>query len=566
MNESNKNLESFLKKSYEGFDQEPSDMVWKGLEERMDEDKDNRRRPFWWIWLRNSLGVLAIIGISALAYYFTTKNSNESVASSEASSIETKTSTNFDTKDIEENETHLITDRSNSKTLDNTVTSNNQKQKKNVQTVPTKTKDSSHSDKLSSSRAYASPQKKAFKENKKSYQNRPALKKYGRSVATRILVDEKESDEPSVSSNIKSNKRLSSGPPLLTNTPAYSLPNRVPETPVKKNPVKVQYVTKQIDTKTESDSENNPIETSSPSKAKTPEKTKAKKDQNILDKTKTPAESASPPDGSTQEESEEESKPKVTIDLRAEKDDEKEAIWKQLMPSDSKNSDEEIISNKPDDQKDESNSDLDGKIEKVNRVAYKAGPSIRMANTITELANHVEAGISLGLHQEFIRNRWAIVNKTHINANGYALDREADADGLSNETLSKYPHFFTEDNQVKSVAATSYFFDNSLGLSYSFVQRERINVSFTPSMVWQLYLPQTFHYDFENEEVLSLRSNVYLVSLGSVQASVDFKYIFKSRRHMHMSLWAEKSLIPLGLDDRNTFLKGLQLSYMFGKK
>jgi len=200
------------------------------------------------------------------------------------------------------------------------------------------------------------------------------------------------------------------------------------------------------------------------------------------------------------------------------------------------------------------------------RLSYKCGLSLRSATTLVEIDNHVEAGIAIGLHQEFIKNRWSVVNKTHLNAHGYSLDKDADSDGLTNEALTRYPHFFTEDNEINGVAATSFFFDNSLGLSYLFIKRNKVNVSFTPSIVWQLYLPQTFHYDFTDEDVVSLRSNVYLLSLGSVQGSLDFKYITKKSRHIHTSFWLEKSLIPLGIDNRNTFLGGLQISYLFGKR
>lgn len=81
MSEINKNdLEKFFSNSMEQFNDSPTDLVWEGISDRLDEDDT---RPFFW-WRRYPLMVLPILVIGALALY-SLINKNEIPGSSDQS-------------------------------------------------------------------------------------------------------------------------------------------------------------------------------------------------------------------------------------------------------------------------------------------------------------------------------------------------------------------------------------------------------------------------------------------------------------------------------------------------
>lgn len=124
MSEINKNkLDQFFSDSMEHFNDVPSDNVWEGISDRLDEDDD---RPVFW-WRKGLLMVLPLLVIGLIgAYYFTSNRPGSKKYEKSIVSIEQKPNSSpsekdqiqdFNPSEIQnqnENEAQLITDQSTS--------------------------------------------------------------------------------------------------------------------------------------------------------------------------------------------------------------------------------------------------------------------------------------------------------------------------------------------------------------------------------------------------------------------------------------------------------------------
>jgi len=196
---------------------------------------------------------------------------------------------------------------------------------------------------------------------------------------------------------------------------------------------------------------------------------------------------------------------------------------------------------------------------------YRFGINTRLFTTITENPYHFNLGNSFGITQEYRLNKhWSITNNIQFNHQKYRVRSETGT--LSNAVLKNFPGYLNDSDNVVSIETESRYFDTNLGIKYCLISNwKNQKLSINPSIVWQLYLPQNFEFNLQQSRNTVFTKNIYYAYLGSANISLVYEKRLGNKSNLQLSLWGEKSFIPLGEDNQYITMFGLSGGIIFGK-
>ena len=197
---------------------------------------------------------------------------------------------------------------------------------------------------------------------------------------------------------------------------------------------------------------------------------------------------------------------------------------------------------------------------------YRVGYIARSVSTIMSgIGNSFNLGHASGLRQEFqISKNWALTNQVSFVHQHYQVSNNDKL--IPYSTLRKFPGAENLNDIIKNIEVESSYLDFSLGIKWIGWRGKNGSTYFVnPSVVWQVYLPQEYKYGLTAGNTIDRREERYFGYFGSGNLQVGMERRWKERWVWQLGIWAERSFIPLGLEDQEITMAGLSTSILFGK-
>lgn len=197
---------------------------------------------------------------------------------------------------------------------------------------------------------------------------------------------------------------------------------------------------------------------------------------------------------------------------------------------------------------------------------YSVGLTARMFTTYLKGDQHEAPGFSAGIVQELgLSKRLFLTNAIRFNLQMYRMDNDVTG-VIEKERVNKFPGAQHFENNVTEIKATNRYFDLPLGLKWIFLNDQKSNRYYiNPSVVWQWYLPQHFKYTFLNSSSSNTKDKRHFAYLGSFNVEVGVEKYLTRNSSWHLGVWAERSIIPLGVEDERITMVGVSTAFVIGK-
>ena len=198
------------------------------------------------------------------------------------------------------------------------------------------------------------------------------------------------------------------------------------------------------------------------------------------------------------------------------------------------------------------------------KLDYRFGWSFGGMNTFTDKNDLFGPGYNNGFTSE-----WLIFKKIYLTTaihhvqQNYEIKLNADNQGI----LQTYPGIEELTNVVTSINQHSHYLEFPIGLKWYFKDQQNGTKFYAnPSLAWHFYFPQKFKYEQASNNGISTSNytnDQYFGYLGTAQMQIGLEKPLFKRMHYQVGLWGEKSLIPMGVENRSLLNIGIRGAILF---
>ena len=195
------------------------------------------------------------------------------------------------------------------------------------------------------------------------------------------------------------------------------------------------------------------------------------------------------------------------------------------------------------------------------KPAFRLGLTGGTFTTFTDVNASKDPGYSAGVSTQLqIIENFGLTADFRYNFQFY----EVDLGGVNSGIENTFPHTAYINQTLESISVTNNYFDLPVGLNFNIPVKENASFYVNPGVSWQLFLPQKFSYNTPNQNSIGLIENRYFLYFGSAFLNAGIEREFTDSLRWQFGLWAEKSLIDLGLERRSMVNLGLRGAIYFG--
>jgi len=196
---------------------------------------------------------------------------------------------------------------------------------------------------------------------------------------------------------------------------------------------------------------------------------------------------------------------------------------------------------------------------KRNKLDYRIGIGFGFKNTFTERNDLLGPGYNIGITNELkITNSFSLTAELHYNKQSYEIKLNNEDQNL----LLDYPVVEEITNVVTSINQQADYLEFPLGFKWiSNTNNNGTKFFINPSAAWQFYFLQQFEYELATSNGIITKaytSEQYFGYFGTIQMQLGFERSLSNNLNYQLGLWAEKSLTPLGVENRNLFNIGIR--------
>jgi len=201
---------------------------------------------------------------------------------------------------------------------------------------------------------------------------------------------------------------------------------------------------------------------------------------------------------------------------------------------------------------------------KDKSIDYRSGVGFGMQNTNPDQDDGFGMGFNIGFTNELkLFKKVYLTGALNFNESNYRVQMTAADQSL----VQEYPGTEFVTNPITQIKQEAHYFGIPLGLKWYFKDNEKNKFYVNPSVAWQFYLPQKFTYEFSpvagGTNQLEYESERFFGYLGSAQLHLGLEKPFINKMKYQVGLWAEKSIVPLGVEDRDILNIGLRGAVLF---
>ncbi len=197
----------------------------------------------------------------------------------------------------------------------------------------------------------------------------------------------------------------------------------------------------------------------------------------------------------------------------------------------------------------------------VLKPKFRLGLTGGTFTTFTDVDASKDPGYSAGISTQLqLIENFGLTADFRYNFQFYNVDLNGVNAGLENT----FPHTAFINQNLESISVTNNYFDLPVGLSFNIPTKKNASFYVNPGVSWQLFLPQKFSYNTPNQNSIGLIENRYFLYFGSAFLNAGIERGLNDNLRWQLGLWAEKSLIDLGLERRSTLHLGLRGAVYFG--
>lgn len=200
-----------------------------------------------------------------------------------------------------------------------------------------------------------------------------------------------------------------------------------------------------------------------------------------------------------------------------------------------------------------------------SKANYRIGYTARLFNTFISEGRQLSLGSSVGVRQELkLFGAWSLSNAIRFNQQVYYVGSNTGT--ISPVALARYPGGQEQAAPVRTIKVKSNYFDIPVGLKVTFGHTKKgFRYYVNPSAAWLVYLPQKFDFTLSNNANILERDQRFYGYFGSGNLEVGLEKRIRKNMYWQVGLWAERSFIPLGVEDQVISMFGLSTSFLFGK-
>ena len=130
-------------------------------------------------------------------------------------------------------------------------------------------------------------------------------------------------------------------------------------------------------------------------------------------------------------------------------------------------------------------------------------------------------------------------------------------------SIAEFPSLNEQLGSINRVRVNSQLINASIGFQYNLTKHRNLTPFIKSSAIWKLYLPQKFEYVLTNGFNRGHIDNRYFAYFGAVDASIGIEKELNHNHSFQLEIFAEKSLVPLGVENVNLTHLGLKTSWLF---
>lgn len=196
-------------------------------------------------------------------------------------------------------------------------------------------------------------------------------------------------------------------------------------------------------------------------------------------------------------------------------------------------------------------------------------PSLRLGLTgsvfssISNIPNssHIAYNSGLTLEWQTFRN-FGFTGAMRYNKLAYGVVLETN----NQELLRRFPNTENINSTVETISATHHYLDLPVGIIWKIPVGSKENKLYlNPSIAWQFYLPQTFEYETFDKNTIITQNNRLYAYFGSTMLNLGYEQKIRDNLRLQMGIWAERSFVEYGLDNRSGTNVGATATLFFGK-
>lgn len=199
-----------------------------------------------------------------------------------------------------------------------------------------------------------------------------------------------------------------------------------------------------------------------------------------------------------------------------------------------------------------------------SKLDVRVGWSFGGMNTFTDQKDLLGPGYNSGITSE-----WKLFNSVYLTAAFHHNEQryEVKLNASNQHILQSYPGIDELTNVVTSINQHVHYLDLPIGLKWYFKENKRGTKFFiNPAVAWQFYFPQQFEYEQATNSGIITKSYTnqqFFGYFGTAQIQLGLEEPLFKKMNYQLGLWAEKSLIPLGVENRNLFNVGIRGAIFF---
>jgi len=204
-------------------------------------------------------------------------------------------------------------------------------------------------------------------------------------------------------------------------------------------------------------------------------------------------------------------------------------------------------------------------IGEMDRSRLKFGYEFKAFKTFVSNSKHFNFGQAHGLRMErLISKNLAITGAVHFMGQDYKISN--DGKPIPVVDLLRYPGGSSFGEKVNKLDVESPYIDFPLGFKWSLKRMENgAAIYLNPTMVWQLYLPQTFTYTLLGDSKIERKNKQYFGYFGSANIQIGLEKSIRNNLIWQVGVWGETSFIPMGVEEQKITMFGLNTAILFQK-
>ena len=198
------------------------------------------------------------------------------------------------------------------------------------------------------------------------------------------------------------------------------------------------------------------------------------------------------------------------------------------------------------------------------KLDYRFGWSFGGMNTFTDKNDLFGPGYNNGFTSEL-----QIFNKIYLTAAIHHVKQnyEIKLNGENQAILQTYPGTEELTNVVTSINQHAHYLELPIGLKWYFKDNQNgTKFYINPTLAWHFYFPQKFKYEYASNSGISIKpftNDQYFGYFGTAQMQVGLERPLFKKMHYQVGLWGEKSLIPIGVENRSLLNVGIRGAILF---